>query len=101
MDRLSQLLKTALETYTGEALNGYSYLTENEDGSVFAVISVGNLPNKRIVDAGLIVRLSGDLIIIERDVNDKPLLDALLQTGIGRESIVLAYAGEVVTEPVI
>lgn len=100
MDRLIDTLRQVLEGYTGEALNGYSYLTESKDGAAFTVVSVGYLPDRRIVDAGLIVRLVGDRIIIERDVNDKPLVDALLQTNIPREKIVLAYAGEPVNEPV-
>ncbi len=98
MDRLSDILKSTLNAYTGEALNGYSYLTENQDGTVFTVVSVGYLPDKRIVDAGLIVRLIGDRIVIERDVNDKPLVDALLQAQVPRAQIVLAYAGEPVEE---
>lgn len=100
MDRLIDTLRTVLEGYTGEALNGYSYLTESKDGTAFAVVSVGQLPDRRIVDAGLIVRLVGDRIIIERDVNDKPLVDALLQANVPRRQIVLAYAGEPVEEPV-
>jgi len=36
----------------------------------------------------------GDRIIIERDMNDKPLVEALLQAHIPRQHIVLAYAGE-------
>ena len=100
MDRLIDTLRQVLEGYTGEALNGYSYLTESKDGAAFTVVSVGYLPDRRIVDAGLIVRLMGDRIIIERDVNDKPLVDALLQANIPREQIVLAYAGEPVNEPV-
>jgi hypothetical protein len=35
-------------------------------------------------------------VIIEVDRNDKPLVDVLLQTGVNRENIVLAYAGEAV-----
>ena len=99
MDRLIDTLREALDSYTGEALNGYSYLTENKNGTVFTVVSVGYLPDKRIVDAGLIVRLVRSLIIIERDVNDKPLVDALLQAGVSRQQIVLAYAGEPVEKP--
>lgn len=98
MDRLIDTLRTVLEGYTGEALNGYSYLTESKDGTAFAVVSVGQLPDRRIVDAGLIVRLVGDRIIIERDVNDKPLVDALLQANVPCRQIVLAYAGEPVEE---
>lgn len=101
MDRVNDTLRNVLEGYTGEALNGYSYLTENKDGTVFTVVSVGYLPDKRIVDAGLIVRLLENRILIERDVNDKPLVDALLEAGIPREQIVLAYAGEPVNEPTV
>jgi vancomycin permeability regulator SanA len=47
-----------------------------------------------VVDTGLIVRTIGDIIVIDRDNNSKPLFDALLQAGVPREQIVLAYAGE-------
>ncbi len=96
MDRLTDILRRVLEGYIGEALNGFSYLTANQEQTAFTVVSVGYLPDKRIVDAGLIVRVVGERIIIERDVNDKPLVDALLQAGIPRAQIVLAYAGEAV-----
>lgn len=100
MDRLIETLRGVLAGYTGEALNGYSYLTESSDGTVFTVVSVGYLPNqRRMVDAGLIVRLVGERIIIERDVNDKPLVDALLQARVPRQQIILAYAGEPVEAP--
>ncbi len=101
MDRLADTLREVLVGYTGEALNGYSYLTESSDGTVFSVVSVGELPDKRIVDAGLIVRLVDERIIIERDVNDKLLVDALLQADVLRQQIVLAYAGEPVEAPAV
>jgi len=100
MDRLTDLLKACLEGYTGRALNGYSYLASSADDRKHTVISVGQLPDKRIVDASLIVHVVGDRIIIERDVNDRPLVDALQQAGIERQQIVLAYAGEPVDEPI-
>jgi hypothetical protein len=62
------------------------------------VFTVGDLPEKRVVDAGLIVRVVDDRIIIERDVNDKPLSDALLQAGVPREQIIMAYVGEPIEE---
>jgi len=100
MDRAIDILKRTLEGYTGKALNGYSYLTSSSDESLFTVISVGFARKKRIVNVGLIVQVVGDHIIIERDINDKPLVDALVQAGIPREQIVLAYAGEPVEEPI-
>ena len=99
MDHLIDTLKRTLMGYTGNALNGYSYLTITPDEHVFSVVSVGYLPGKRIVDADLIVQVVGDHIIIERDINNKPLVDALVQNGIPREQIILAYAGEPVEEP--
>lgn len=45
----------------------------------------------------LVARVAGDRIIIERDVHDKPLVDAFGQAGLPRRSIVLACAGESVT----
>jgi len=53
---------------------------------------------KRFARMGLLVRLVRNRIIIEHDMNDKILLDALLQAGIPREMIILAYAGEPVPE---
>ncbi|NJL53801.1 XisI protein [bacterium] len=100
MDRLNTLLKTCLEGYTGRALNGYSYLTSSADDRKHTIISVGQLPDKRIVDASLIVHVAGDRIVIERDVNDRPLVDALQQAGVERQQIILAYAGEPIDEPV-
>jgi XisI protein len=86
--------------YAGEALNGYSYLTSSADQDVFTVVSVGKVRDERIVNTALLVRLVHDLIIIERDINSKPLVDALVQAGISREQIILAYAGEFVPEPI-
>jgi hypothetical protein len=91
---LIDTLRNVLAGYTGEALNGYSYLTESRDGTVFTIVSVGELPDKRIVDASLIIRIVDERIIIERDINNKPLIDALIQAHVPRQQIVLAYAGE-------
>lgn len=99
MDRLTEVLKQTMSGYTGEALNGYSYLTSSDDQQVFTVVSVGQVRDKRIVETGLIARVIGGHIVIERDVNDKPLVDALMQNGLPRDLIVLAYAGETVPEP--
>jgi hypothetical protein len=101
MDRILAILKQTLEGYTGKALNGYSYLTSSSDEHLFTVVSLGYLPKQRIVDTGLIVRIVGDRIVIEHDVNDKPLVDALVQAGIPREQIILAYAGEPVEDPTV
>ena len=94
MDTLRDSLHRAMESYAGRALNGYSYLLSSADRQVFAIVSVGHVRDGHIVDTGIVARVAGERIIIERDVNDRPLVDALVQDGVPRERIVLAYAGE-------
>ncbi|MEO8396956.1 MAG: element excision factor XisI family protein [Chloroflexota bacterium] len=98
MDTLKSTLERMIETYVGKGLNGYSYLMSDPDRAIFTIISVGYIKGQRLVDANLITRLVDDKIIIERDMNDKPLVDALLQAGVPRSQMILAYAGEAVPE---
>jgi hypothetical protein len=82
--------------YTGRGLNDESVLTMSDDGRLLTVVSIGQVRGETLIDTGLIVRMIGDLIVIDRDNNSKPLVEALLQAGVPREQIVLAYAGETV-----
>jgi hypothetical protein len=94
VDTLSHTLQAVLAGYAGEMLNGYSYLTTNADETVFVITGLGYIGDKHFVDTSLIARLAGTAIIIEYDVNSKPLVDALLAAGVPRSQIILAYAGE-------
>ena len=98
MDTLIETLRQTMIDYIGEALNGYSYLTSSADQQIFTVVSIGEVRGQRVVDTGLVVRVKNNQIIIEYDVNDKPLVDALLSAGIPRNQIVLAYSGEATGE---
>jgi len=100
MDSLKTTVEKVIESYTGEGPNGYAYLSQDTAKGVYTVFSVGYIKKQRSVDANLIVRLLGDKIIIERDMNDKTLMDALLQAGISRQQIIVAYAGEPAPEAV-
>ena len=70
------------------------YLAESDVHSLFTVLDLYTFQGKHHANAGLIVRLEGDQVIIERDMNNMILVDALLQAGVPREQIVLAYTGE-------
>ena len=94
MDQLKDVLKQVLESYTGEGLNGYSYLTSSADEHIFTSVSVGHIDGKEFAFVDLIVRLVGNHIIIDQDANSDPLFEALMQAGIPRKAIILAYAGE-------
>jgi hypothetical protein len=100
MDTLKMTLQRVIEGYTGKGLNGYAYLINDSERAVFTVISVGYIKGQRLVDANLIARVVDDKIIIERDMNDKVLVDALLQAGVPRSQVALAYAGEPVPEAI-
>jgi hypothetical protein len=96
MDTTRMILIRELEKYSGKAFNGYSYLDTNHEQTHFVITSVGHLSDRRVVNTALIVQLVNDTVIIDRDIFDKPLVEALLQAGVSRRQIILAYAGELV-----
>jgi hypothetical protein len=98
MERLNVILEREIEAYSGEAENGYVFVTSNSEKTRFVVTGVATAQGKRIVNNALVVQLLGDKVIIEEDKNSKILLDALLQAGVPRDQIILAYAGEPVPE---
>ncbi len=100
MDTLNAIVQSVIEGYTGEGLNGRAYLVHDAVQNIFTVMSVGYVRQQRVTDANLVVRLTADKVIIERDMNDKVLVNALVQAGIPRQLIILAYAGEPVPESV-
>ncbi len=98
METLQHTLKAAMAGYAGPALNGESLLTTSADGRVLTVVSIGQVAGETVVDIGLIARVVEERVVIDRDVNNKPLVDALMQAGVPRRQIVLAYAGESLTD---
>jgi hypothetical protein len=84
----------AKASFTGEP----SYLTQNDDGNLITVVDVYIVDGKTRADTGLVVRIEGEYVVIDHDMNNKLLVDALVQAGIPREQIILAYAGEPVPE---
>lgn len=91
---LKTTLKETLLSYAGEGLNSYAYLMSNAEETAFAVIASASVRGKPVVNTGILARIESGLIIIERDMNDKVVVDALVQNGVPREKIILAYAGE-------
>jgi hypothetical protein len=49
-------------------------------------------------DVMMMARVVGDKVVIHEDTTDRPLYEALMRAGISREQIVLAYAGEQLSE---
>lgn len=91
MDALTKTVYDAVIGYARKGLNSQSYFTHNDDNTIFSVVTI-TTSNTSFVS--LLVRISNSTVIVEQDRNDKALVDALLQAGIQRESIILAYKGE-------
>src|SRR5260221_7369860 len=100
MDTLKEIVDREVRSYVGHGVNGYSYLIANPDQTAWTVVFVLNIDGQRVVRSGLIVRLWKETVLIEQDTNEPPLVDALVQAGIPRSQIILAYAGEPVPESV-
>lgn len=98
MDTTRSILIQELEKYAGKAYNGYIYLTSNQEQTHFVITSIGQIRGKRVVNTAIIAQLVNDTIIIDRDVFDKTLAEALIAAGVPRNHIILAYAGEPVPE---
>ena len=67
MGTLKQTVRNVVAGYAGKVLNGYSTLTQNEDGSVYTVVDVAQVKGKHISGVSLVVRIVGDKVIVERD----------------------------------
>ena len=100
MATLNTRLESVMSAYAKKAFNGFTTLTSNPEKTQFVVTSVGNTRSGRVTSTALFARIVGETIIIESDNTNKPLVDALMDAGVPRDRIVLAYAGEKVPEEV-
>ena len=100
MDTLKETVHREVNGYVSRGANGYSYLIANPERTAWTVVFVLNLDGKRVVRTGLIVRLWNDMVLIDQDTNEPPLVTALIQAGLPRSKIILGYAGEPVPESV-
>jgi len=98
MDRVETTLHDVIAEYAKPGLNAISYLTYSEDRRVIAVVDQSIQKGERYSDVGLLVRLINHWIVIEYDANSIPLYESLVDAGISRERIILAYAGETIPE---
>jgi hypothetical protein len=98
METLDSILEKTMQYYAARGLNGYSTFMKNETERFMTVVAKFVFQEQNYVETSLLARIVGEKIIIEDDKTNKPLVDALVQAGVPREQIVLAYAGETVEE---
>jgi hypothetical protein len=97
MDTLTKTVYDVVTGYARKGLNSQSYFTHNDANTIFSVVTV-KANNASFVS--LLVRIYNSKVIVEQDRNDKALVEALLQAGVPRESIILTYKGESVAAAV-
>lgn len=73
-----------------------SYSVEDDKHGIYTVITVPQEDHPLLKKANVTVmaRVVGDHVIVEHDITDRPLYKELMRSGIPREQIILAYAGE-------
>ena len=96
MDRLNELVRETVFGYAGGGVNLKVYPVSNDALGIYAINVINYPQHDQPAAVAISARIDGDRVIIEEDVTDRPLVDALVQAGIPREKIVLAYAGEAV-----
>jgi hypothetical protein len=95
--QLNDIFKDTLLQYVGKGFDNRSFPLVNEAEQIYAVNIIDTPIRKRKAGVVVIARVDGDRVIIEEDLTDRPLVDALVKAGVPREKIVLAYAGESVS----
>ncbi|MBA3873733.1 MAG: XisI protein [Anaerolineae bacterium] len=92
---LTHIVQHEVEGYAGAMLKGKSYTVVNTQENVFAVVDVpDHFPRKFPVSIAVMARIVGDLVVIDEDTTDRPLVNELTRAGIPREQIVCTYIGE-------
>lgn len=96
MDILKQTLREEIEKYAagGRGANILLFAILDDDRGIYAVNAVDYPKREDVAGVVVLARLVGNLIVIEEDMADKKLVDALQKRGVLRDQIILAYAGE-------
>jgi len=107
MERVISLLDTLKSELTWYA-NTVGYKTTahffcDDDLQKYVIVDVtdADYPGEYSVVIMMMAHIDGDVIVIDADITDKPLYEALMHAGIPREKIILAYAGEQVPQKTV
>ena len=92
MASLASIVKEVVFSYAAGGLNLRTFPLSNEEQGVFSVNVIDWPERHRSAAVVVLARVEGEQVIIEEDLTDRPLVDALVSAGIPRENIVLKYA---------
>ena len=96
MDRLNAIVQEEVAKYagSGRGANLILFPLLDDKRQTYGVTAVDYPTREEGAMVLVLARIVGDKVVIEEDATDKKLVDALLQRGIPRSQIVLAYDNE-------
>ncbi len=96
-EKLCNVVSKEVEGYVGFSPQANIYPILDDVHQIYAAVIVPHTSHQLPTEIVVMARVVGDLIVIEVDTTDKPLVDALIiNQNIPREKIILAYAGEMI-----
>lgn len=100
MATLTEIVREEVNKYAaqGRGANILLFPLLDDLHQTYAVNAVDYPTRKNVAGVVVLARILGDKVVIEEDSTNKPLLDALLDRGVAREQVILAYAGEAVPQ---
>ncbi|KAB2854447.1 MAG: XisI protein [Anaerolineae bacterium] len=99
MANLVDTVKEAVFWYAASHDNIKMFKLVDDVEQVYAVNILDTHNRQKNAGVVVIARVQGDLVIIEEDLTDRPLVDRLVAAGVPRDKIIMAYMGEPVPEP--
>ncbi len=92
---LVDITRHEVAAYVANSFTSTLYALLDDTQKRYAVVALPHLPRPHPSRVVVMARVVEDKIIIDEDITDKPLVEALMtNAGVPREQIVLVYAGE-------
>ncbi len=101
MDNMVAIAREEVRKYASPGLGITMYAILDDQQQYYSVLGMKSDRHAPYAEGiAVFARVENEYIIIEVDNTDKQLVDALLQQGIPREKIILAYRGETLPKAV-
>lgn len=104
MDRVAELTlaevvsQAVAEFNRSRGWKSEGYYVEDAKQGIYMFVSVPHYPRPFSAKIGVMARIVGDRVVIDEDITDRPLYDALIQYGVPADKIIRLYAGETLPE---
>jgi len=95
MTSLAEIVREVVFSYASGGLNLRTYALSNDAQHIYAVNVIDWPERHSPVSVVVLARVEGDQVIIEEDLTDRSLVEALVSAGIARERIVSKYAVQI------